>query len=381
MPTSGAADGDRDAGAPVGYRDYLHLDLLLGCQDPVVATTPGEAAHDELLFIVTHQAFELWFKQVLWELEAVMGAMGARPVDDRALGRVVHHLERVVAIQGLLVGQLDVLATMTPLDFLDFRDDLVPASGFQSAQFRMIENVLGLRREERLKVLGAPYTSRLATDDVEALERAEAEPSLADHVDAWLARTPFLRFGDFDFWAVYSGAVTAMLARDAALIERNPALDEVTRDQQREAHEQTEALFATLFDAERYEALRERGTRRLSHDAFLAALLIALYRDEPAFQLPFRLLTALVDVDEGLTAWRQRHARLAQRVIGTRIGTGGTSGHAYLRAAAQRHRVFDDLADLATYHIPRAELPALPAEVAAQLGFRHAPEDGPAPGR
>jgi tryptophan 2,3-dioxygenase len=135
--------------------------------------------------------------------------------------------------------------------------------------------------------------------------------------------------------------------------------------------EQMAAGFAALLDEQRYEGLRERGQRRLSRQALLAALLISLYRDEPAFQLPFRLLTGLIDVDEGFAAWRYRHALLAHRMIGGKIGTGGTSGHDYLEAAARKHRIFADLLDLPTFFLPRSALPALPDEVEAQLGFRY----------
>jgi tryptophan 2,3-dioxygenase len=131
------------------------------------------------------------------------------------------------------------------------------------------------------------------------------------------------------------------------------------------------ASFEAAFDANKWAELVRAGKRRLSHRAFLAALLINLYRDEPIFQLPFRFLTTLVDIDEGFTAWRQRHALMAHRMIGGRIGTGGTAGHEYLAAAARRHRVFTDLFDLPTFFIPRSALPPLPAEVAEQMGFRY----------
>ncbi len=125
------------------YHDYLQLDRLLGAQRPL-STEQGRPAHDELLFIVVHQAYELWFKQILHELEAVRAVFDQPAVPERSMGRVVGHLERVHTIQRVLIDHLDVLETMTPLDFLEFRDLLVPASGFQSLQFRLIENLLGL---------------------------------------------------------------------------------------------------------------------------------------------------------------------------------------------------------------------------------------------
>ena len=162
------------------------------------------------------------------------------------------------------------------------------------------------------------------------------------------------------------------------MIEGHPSLDDEGRAEQLTTLEQTVASFAAIFDRDRYAELVTRGSRRLSHPALLAALLINLYRDEPIFQLPFRLLTALVDIDEGFSAWRYRHALLAHRMIGARIGTGGTAGHRYLEATARKHRVFADLFDLPTFFIPRSALPTLPPEVAEQMGFRYRGQQSPA---
>jgi tryptophan 2,3-dioxygenase len=357
---------------PLYYWDYLGLDEVLGSQRLASASDGREPAHDEMLFVITHQAFELWFKQILWELDAVIATLGADPVPESAMGQVVHRLERIVVVQPVLLAQFEVLETMTPLDFLDFRDELIPASGFQSVQFRLIENRLGLDPTRRLRITGAPYTARLSAEHAAVLERSESEPTLLDVLDAWLSRTPFLRFGGFDFWAAYRGAVEAMIARDRAVIETHPSLDPVSREQQLAAFERTRETFDVLLDRDRWEQQRASGARRLSHAAVLAALLISLYRDEPALHLPHRLLTALVDLDSGFTAFRQAHGRMVQKAIGTRIGTGGTSGHAYLEAATKRHPVFADLTDLATYHLPRRELPTLPDEVREQMAFRYA---------
>jgi tryptophan 2,3-dioxygenase len=324
-----------------------------------------------MLFIIVHQAFELWFKQILFELDRILDVMGRDVVPDKEMGHVVAGLHRITQIQPLMIQQLQVLETMTPLDFLDFRDTLVPASGFQSVQFRLIENRLGLAHDRRLRIKGSRYTAVLSDEHARQLDDSEREPSLFDHVDRWLARTPFLRFGDFDFWKAYRDAVESTLAHDRATIERHPNLDEDARSEQLALFDEAAASFDALFDRDRYDELRARGQRRLSHDALLAALLIHLYRDEPIFQLPFRFLTALVDIDEGFSAWRYRHALLAHRMIGGRIGTGGTSGHEYLEAAAKKHRIFRDLFDLATFFIPRSALPPLPRDVREQTGFRY----------
>ncbi len=359
-------------GAPPYYWDYLQLDQLLGCQWPVSARR-GEPAHDELLFIIVHQAFELWFKQILFELDAVLDVMAAAVVPEKEMGEVVARLGRITTIQRLLLDQIDVLETMTPLDFLEFRDELIPASGFQSVQFRLIENRLGLRPPHRLKVRGSPYLNVHSDQHARFLAASHQQPSLLDHTKRWLERTPFLHFGDYDFWRSYQHAVEKMLTKERQVIEQHPNLDGEGRAEQLTTLEQTVVSFAAIFDGDRYGELVVQGKRHLSHQAFLAALLINLYRDEPIFQLPFRLLTALVDIDEGFTAWRYRHALLAHRMIGNRIGTGGTAGHAYLEAAARQHRVFRDLFDLPTFFIPRSALPTLPPEVTEQMGFRYRP--------
>ncbi|MEX1178270.1 MAG: tryptophan 2,3-dioxygenase family protein [Nitriliruptor sp.] len=353
------------------YRDYLGLDEVLGAIRPISRMADGRPAHDEHLFIVTHQAFELWFAQLLHELDAVIGSLDRDPVPDEAMGQVVHRLERMVTIVPVLLHQFAVLETMTPLDFLDFRDDLVPASGFQSAQFRLLENRLGLDAARRLKIQGAVYTSRLDATDAATVAASEEGRSLRAVVDDWLARTPFVRLDGFDLWAAYADAVRTMLDRDRHLIATNPSVDKAVRDQQLASFEQTAASFATVLDREEWEDLRAQGKRAFTHEAIRAALLIELYRDQPALHLPFRLLTALIDLDTGVTAFRQAHARMVRRAIGARVGTGGTSGHAYLEATAAKHTIFGDLADLATFHLPRRELPELPSHVRAQMGFRY----------
>ncbi|MTV27864.1 tryptophan 2,3-dioxygenase [Nitriliruptoraceae bacterium ZYF776] len=368
-------DLERDVSEPTYYRSYLGLDEVLAAIRPVSRLADGRPAHDEHLFIVTHQAFELWFAQMLHELDAVIDDLDRDPVPDQVMGQVVHRLERMVAIVPVLLQQFAVLETMTPLDFLDFRDDLVPASGFQSAQFRLLENRLGLDPQRRLRIQGAVYTARLDERDAGTVAAAEAGPTLRDVVDRWLARTPFVHLDGFDLWAAYGEAVRTMLDRDRRLITDNPSVDEVVRDQQLRSFAQTEASFASLLDPEAWDALRAEGKRAFSHEAIRAALLIELYRDEPALHLPFRLLVALLDLDTGMTAFRQGHARMVRRAIGARVGTGGTSGHAYLEAATGRHTVFGDLADLATFHLPRRELPALPDHVRAAMGLRYASGD------
>ena len=124
------------------YGDYLQLAKILTAQAPESARY-GKEAHDETLFIVVHQVYELWFKQILHELKAVLQVFAEPEIPDHQLTSVVHKLKRVITIQQLLNQQIGVMETMTPQDFMSFRDYLVPASGFQSVQFKMLEIGLG----------------------------------------------------------------------------------------------------------------------------------------------------------------------------------------------------------------------------------------------
>ncbi len=364
-----------DADGPVYYHDYLQLDRLLSCQEPA-SRRLGREAHDELLFIIVHQSYELWFKQILHELDAVRDIFSG-VVADRDMLRAVGYLQRVAEIERLLVNQIDVLETMTPLDFLDFRDLLVPASGFQSMQFRLIENRLGVDTGQRPRIAGDVYTTRFAEHHRAVIEASEQRPGLFELVQAWLERTPFLSLADYEFWRDYRDAVARMVAHDRRGIEEDPRLTAGERQRRLDAFDRSVAHFAAAFDAAEYERHDPGYRPRLSHRAFEAALLINLYRDEPMLQLPFRLLAALMDVDEGFTNWRNRHALMVRRMIGSKMGTGGTSGFDYLDESAQRARVFTDLFNLSTYLLPRADIPPLPDEVQRAMGFYFATGEGP----
>ncbi len=131
-------------------QDYLQLDKILGAQQPE-SDKQGQPAHDEMLFIVIHQAYELWFRQLLFETESVIAILGRPTLNDNSpeLQTIVHRLSRCATILKVLVHQIDIMETMTPMDFLDFRDKLRPASGFQSWQFKVLEAKLGLKYEHR----------------------------------------------------------------------------------------------------------------------------------------------------------------------------------------------------------------------------------------
>lgn len=354
---------------PVYYADYLQLDSLLDAQHPLSQLSNGAPAHDEMLFIIIHQTYELWFKQMLHELDSVMALFAQPMVNEDQMGIAVARLERIIEIQRLMLMQMQVLQTMQPLDFLDFRDQLYPASGFQSFQFRILENRLGLKPEQRVPYHQGRYDASLRPSHRALLEKAEQEPSLLELVERWLERTPFLTFGDFDFWTSYRQAVETLFDGDEARIINNPLLGPTDIQRHLERLKATRKTFATLFSEAHYAEQQAQGGRRLSYKATQAALLILLYRERPILHLPYRLLNALSTIDELLTTWRYRHALNVQRMIGTKVGTGGSMGYEYLLQTMAQHRIFGDINQLATFMIPRSALPELPAEIERQLGF------------
>lgn len=329
----------------VNYHDYLQLEKILNAQAPE-SDKHNLPAHDEMLFIVIHQAYELWFKQLHHEVDSVGAILGKPALNDNSpeLQTIVHRLSRCVTILRVLVHQIDIMETMTPMDFLDFRDMLRPASGFQSWQFKELEAKLGLKFEHRHGQ--QYYTSQLRKEHVEIIKNAEAGKSLLQLLNNWLERMPFLKEGaDDSFWSNYKASYQSSLAE----AERNNI-------------EAFEEMFGTSGNAE---------GRSLSPAACRAALFIMLYRGYPLLQLPFQLLNCLLEIDEQLSSWRYRHVNMVHRMIGTRIGTGGSTGKDYLKAAADKHYIFREIAQLNSFLIERRKLPALSTTVEARLGFNH----------
>ncbi len=342
----------------ITYPDYLQLDKILDAQYMISQDDPkrsGEPAHDEMLFIVIHQAYELWFKLVLFELSRVQKIFGEIPVADHDLLLVTASMERILETLKLLVSQLDVLETMTPLDFLEFRHVFRTASGFQSQQFREVEIRLGLERDDRVKYNKCPYDASLSEEQQQKYRDLEAKPSLLAQIGTWLSRTPFVDMGNYNFWDTYRGAVANMLDEDRV----NASDEDLAKI------DNTQASFDELFANENADGWK------LSSDALRAALFIHLYRDQPALQQPYRILHLAMDIDETMTVWRYRHALMVQRMIGMKMGSGGSSGSDYLTETASKHRVFKDLFALSTFLIPRSALPELPEEISKQMSFSY----------
>jgi tryptophan 2,3-dioxygenase len=244
------------------YASYLKVPELLSLQVER-SGGPDGAEHDELLFIVVHQVYELWFKSLRHELQGVQGGLEAGDTD-----RALHLLNRVLKILKTLVAQVDVLETMTPLQFLSFRDRLDSASGFQSAGFRAIEAILGSR--DRAAIEGQPE----GTAARRSIEEAQSDTSVWDSFLGYLA------------------ARGHRIPDDVAI-----------------------------------------------PDTRVQDVLIAAYREDEDAGL---VAERLVDLDEGIQEWRYRHVKMVERTIGTKHGTGGSSGVEYLRGTLFRP-AFPDL--------------------------------------
>ncbi len=337
------------------YNDYLQLNKILNSQHPESFENGHIPAHDEMLFIIIHQAYELWFKQILFEVDSAIDIMGKPTINDNTpeLQTVVHRLNRVITILKVLVHQIDIMETMTPMDFLDFRDMLRPASGFQSWQFKQMEAKLGLKYEERF---GQDYyLSQLQQPEIEKIKSAEHNLSLLSLVNAWLERTPY--FDDVESW------------KDFSVLKSEENIHPYWSTYR-------ECYWQSLADAEinnlaGFDKIFIHGTEesRLSAKAGRAALFIMLYRGYPILHLPFQLLNNLLEIDEQLSTWRYRHINMVHRMIGTRIGTGGSTGKDYLKSALDKHYIFKDIAQLTSFLIERSKLPNLPPSLISHLGY------------
>src|SRR5215813_1818333 len=259
---------------PLSYNKYLRVPDLIKLQD-------CRSSHpDELLFITVHQAYELWFKQILHELDAAIQLM-----EEDHVPAAIRALNRIVAIEKLLVNQIHILESMTPISFLKFRDELNPASGFQSMQFREIEFSSGLKDQTIL--------DEFARDEF-AHERLKA-------------RMTGLTLADCFYRVLQRRGLKAPLAR----AEANTA-------QQRQAYEaRTRAVLEVLTHFEqRYEE--------------------------------FQLAEALLEHDEYFSLWRSHHIKMVERMVGEKRGTGGSEGIGYLQTTLDK-KFFPELWEARTY--------------------------------
>ena len=336
------------------YTDYLELDKILNSQHP-----KSNEQTDEMLFIIIHQAYELWFKMVIHELDHVRRIFDTDNVLDNAgeMSIAVHKLKRVVKIFEVVNRQVDILESMTPMDFLEFRDLLLPSSGFQSLQFRIIEAKLGLKMDQRYKANYYKNTrpGGFNQQDYETINQIESEATLKGLVIKWAERTPFF---NESLWEEYQSHFpaeegTQKFWSDYKQIYRNSLNGPV---ELRQADE-LERIFY------------KEGLGEFSVGAMRAVLFIMMYRNLPIFQTPFELLTTLIDIDEMLSQFRYKHMLMARRMIGMRSGTGGTSGAGYLEGALRQHYIFKELTEVSTFLVERSKLPNLPNAVKEKTSF------------
>lgn len=266
------------------YNSYLKVPELLNLQ--VQQSKP--AHHDELLFIVIHQAYELWFKLILHEMENAI-----RYMQEQNTLRAYHFMTRTVQILKLLVQQIHILETMAPVEFLAFRDHLMPASGFQSAQFREIEFLAGAKDEAFMKVF-------------------QNQPEFLGRLEKRL-REPDIRSAYYEMLRVQGFKIP----ENAGDLELKGCSDEIREE--------------------------------------IARSLVPIYQNT-VDHLPLHLLSeSLVEFDEYLGLWREHHVKVVERVIGSKRGTGGSEGVKYLKSTTSK-RCFPALWEVRTYLVKESQV-------------------------
>ncbi|MEM8891098.1 MAG: tryptophan 2,3-dioxygenase family protein, partial [Bacteroidota bacterium] len=250
----------------IHYQEYLQLGKLLSAQE-LRSAQLEEPAHEEMLFIVVHQVYELWFMQIIHELDSVLELFSDKEVKDRDLSVAIGRMRRVESILKLLVEQISIMESMTPLDFLDFRNYLFPASGFQSFQFRAVECLLGLPEEQRMTYHGHRYSSVFPEEQQAKLDAIYERGTLLEKVNDWLARVPFLNLNGFDFLSIYKQAVNQMLEKESEAILSSEYLTEKEKEMRKKMTGSMDTYFQAILQRETHEELMKEGKKRLSYEA------------------------------------------------------------------------------------------------------------------
>ena len=363
---------------PTAYWDYIKIEELLSLQAGL-SPSDAELANDEVMFITVHQIDELWFKLILRELVTTRNLFAVAPVPEQALASAVRGIRRMDLLLHHVAAHFAVMETMTTRDYLAFRDKLSPASGFQSAQLREIEILLGLPDAERIP-LGHEHSYMQALKGEGGAESAASRrvdarlrdtPTLLEAIRDWLYRTPIQgslpgQAGDAAqvqafidaYCATHARALanTMELAKTGALSDQDEA-----RLAERYAREIAGAraflLAEDVADADRARSSRIRA----------ALVFIESYRELPLLAWPREVIDAIVSFEQAFVIFRQRHARMVERIIGRRTGTGGSAGVDYLDQTALRYRIFRDVWAVRTLLVRESELP--PLENPAFYGF------------
>ena len=296
------------------YSEYLRLEELLKLQTGVKGGKRS-ISNDELHFILVHQNFELWFKLIINELRSTRDILASDYVEETKLPQAVHHMNRVIETFNLMAQQWKVMETLEPQDFLNFRDELGTASGFESIQMREMEALMGKKWID-----GKPA----GKDD-------SNEKSLYEVTCDWLERTPIQgsTSASPDDENQVNGFISEYLAAHKKL------------------YPDTHQDAVTFFEED--SSLRRRRA---------GLVFIESYRELPLLAWPRKLISTLIELEESMILWRSAHARMVERMIGRRIGTGGSSGVDYLDMTT-KYRVFIDLWSVRSVLIKKEALPPL----------------------
>ncbi len=370
-------ESDMAKAKPTNYWDYIRVEELLALQRGL-ETSDEKLANDEVMFITVHQVYELWFKLILREMRSARDLFGGRRVQEQELSGAVRSLKRITTIFRVAQQHFEVMETLTTREYLAFRDKLMGASGFQSAQLRQVEILFGLDENERIPLgIEASYKQALKAfggGPSPALKRVERSlvdmPTLKSAIDSWLYRTPIDGVGPNDkkaakeldrfvesFLAAHARCVDA--GRDRALSLGIGAADVERLRERYEGEKRATRAFLEPTEAEGGERLRR---------VRCAMIFIETYRDLPLLSWPREVLDALVETEQLFVLFRQRHARVVERVIGRRTGTGGSAGVEYLDQTALKYRIFRDLWAVRTLQLPQSAAPEL--RNAKFYGFR-----------
>jgi tryptophan 2,3-dioxygenase len=341
----------------------LQLEKILSAQ-MLESKKNNSAAHEEMLFIITHQTYELWFKQILFELDSIISSFNSNNIIEDEMLVILARLQRIAIIFDVLIDQFKILETMTPMDFLEFRDFLVPASGFQSLQFKAIVVRMGVSEE-----ISQGFYRQLSNRDCKSIDYLRSMPNLFNLLDKWLARIPFLHYENFYFWKKYLAAIRESISSEREIIISNDLLSEKEKEIQLKQIDVNENYIQDIVIEELYNKRRADGKCRLSYKAMMSSLFIMLYRDHSAFHTPYQVLSTIIKIDSLLSKWLHGHISLVTNVIGEKIGTGGTSGATYLLKSVDRHRIFRDLINIPTLIVRRSILPKLPNSLKDNLTF------------
>lgn len=355
---------------PTAYWDYIKIEELLSLQRGLEADDSG-LMNDEVMFITVHQIDELWFKLILRETISVRNLFARAPVPEQALASAVRGLRRTVTLLEHVASHFQVMETMTTRDYLAFRDKLSPASGFQSAQLREIEIVLGLPDAERIP-LGHEHSYMQALRGPDgapspASRRVEArladKPTLRDAIAEWLYRTPIQgsvpgQAGDAEsvraFIDSYSATHARAVAGALALAKTDALTDADAKRLEERYQREVDGARAFLRAEDLDEAERPRASRIRA-----ALVFIESYRELPLLAWPREIIDGIVAFEQAFVIFRQRHARMVERIIGRRTGTGGSAGVDYLDQTALKYRIFREVWAVRTLLVRKTELPEL----------------------